>query len=247
MSYPLLMLVGQAGSGKDTVAGMIAEKVPDTELVSLASPIKEFAGKFMGFSDTQLYGPSSARAQLIPAEETLAALKMAATPFADGYGDSSIRNGVTDWLGRYFPASDRHQVRVRLREWLATLPQDEYSARTVLQTLGTAFGRAIDPDVWVKAAISTAQQKLVSGAGLVVITDGRFRNEILAVRRQNGMVWNLVVDGTGIFPSAPTMQHQSETEQTKIPSSWFDQTILNSKKGLDRLDRLVTNALESSL
>lgn len=56
----LIVLSGEAGAGKDSVAKVLVER-HGWETFSLAAPIKRFAADMFGFTDDQLYGPSSAR------------------------------------------------------------------------------------------------------------------------------------------------------------------------------------------
>lgn len=56
----LIVLSGEAGAGKDSVADLLADRHGWTKF-SLASPMKRFCADMFGFTDEQLYGPSSAR------------------------------------------------------------------------------------------------------------------------------------------------------------------------------------------
>ncbi len=56
----LIVLSGEAGAGKDSVAKLLTENY-GWQLYSLAGPLKRFASDMFGFTDEQLYGPSSAR------------------------------------------------------------------------------------------------------------------------------------------------------------------------------------------
>lgn len=57
----IIGLVGRAGSGKDTVAGMLTEILGGAASLSFAEPLKRFCGEVFDFSLQQLYGPSEAR------------------------------------------------------------------------------------------------------------------------------------------------------------------------------------------
>lgn len=56
----LIVLSGDAGAGKDSVANVLVDSY-GWERYSLAAPLKRFASDMFGFTDAQLYGPSSAR------------------------------------------------------------------------------------------------------------------------------------------------------------------------------------------
>lgn len=55
----LIVLSGDAGAGKDSLADVLYDM--GWQRYSLAGPLKRFAGDMFGFTDEQLYGPSSAR------------------------------------------------------------------------------------------------------------------------------------------------------------------------------------------
>lgn len=78
--------------------------------------------------------------------------------------------------------------------------------RFALQTLGTEWGRACDPEIWVKYTMRKALEHEAVGF-VVVITDCRFLNEALAVKKAGGQVW--YVDRPGMYEGA---LHASEAE-----------------------------------
>ena len=113
------------------------------------------------------------------------------------------------------------------------------SVRTLLQSIGTEWGRAVDVNIWIRHCIENADYVLagadydkVGGVHLhtgpyksrVIIPDGRFRNEILAIKKIGGMIIKVVRPGAGIEGS-----HASETEQDSIPDSWFDRIVYNTQ------------------
>lgn len=57
----IIALAGQAGSGKDTVATMIAEFRRDTRAFSFAEPLKRFAMEVFDWSEEQVFGASHLR------------------------------------------------------------------------------------------------------------------------------------------------------------------------------------------
>lgn len=116
--------------------------------------------------------------------------------------------------------------------------------RRALQVLGTEFGRTMDPDVWVRLAIETAEHvgrgaNYAPEVGLtrwlfpyhdvhkgVVIPDVRFRNEVGAINRAGGKVWKVVRDGAGLEGEAGL--HASEQELRRIPDSEFAAVLDNN-------------------
>ena len=112
--------------------------------------------------------------------------------------------------------------------------------RFALQTLGTEWGRACYPDVWIDYALRAARQVLEEdfrydpkcGAwGIdgrtkgVVISDVRFLNEVQAIRSAGGRVWLITRTGAGLEGTAA--QHRSEQEMNEIPRGLFECSILN--------------------
>ncbi len=90
---------------------------------------------------------------------------------------------------------------------------DGLTARRALQTLGTEWGRAMHPDVWVRACLKEARERLdwlVNGPAGVVIPDVRFANEVAAIRAAGGKVVRIVRPGAGLDGAAGA--HASETE-----------------------------------
>jgi hypothetical protein len=62
-----------------------------------------------------------------------------------------------------------------------------FSWRTAAQTLGTEWGRALDPDLWLKAAMRRCMS-----IDRAVISDVRFENEAEAIRKQGGTIIHMV-------------------------------------------------------
>jgi hypothetical protein len=72
--------------------------------------------------------------------------------------------------------------------------------RGLLQTFGTEFRRAQDPDYWVKR-----ESESLPPSGRFVYTDVRFWNEYDMIRRLSGIVWRVE------RPGVPGNGHISET------------------------------------
>lgn len=107
------------------------------------------------------------------------------------------------------------------------------SYRELAQTLGTEWGRALDPDFWIRIAAYRVQQIHQQGDN-VVITDVRFANEAAWVRAMGGHVVRLVRDS-----AAPVREHASEQQIDLVKA---ERTLDNnySKATLqDQIDRLI--------
>lgn len=240
-TYPLIIVSGPAGSGKDTVAGFLAT-LNNGVVIAQADPMKRFVRDLFGFSEDQLWGPSAARSTPghLSFEQIDHNFDTCAIPFVDS-----------------LPILDKPSAKVALRMWYMQLIKSgvELTPRRVLQLLGTEFGRAVNPDVWSNYAQNTAHYILAGGMGydktkglvapaplvktsdLVIISDGRFRNEILNVRRVGGMalrIKNPTVDTSKVLAGG-VQGHASEAEMATIPDSWFNYVIHNDHYGLDAL------------
>lgn len=221
MATPIVLIVGSAGSGKDTFGKILCDHA-GFERVALADPLKEIAYNVFGFSREQLWGPSERRNEIddryVPG----------------GSKFSRLQDPVKlhdELFGRYSPEHEKviTQFLSNLKDY--TLANNGLSARYTLQQLGTEVGRQISPSFWIDKAIAIAHQRLDKFAPGIVITDGRFLNEIRAVKAAGGIVIKLESDS-----SLEGEVHVSEVEMSKIPSTWFDMYIANDKsRGLNTL------------
>lgn len=217
-SYPLIMFVGQAGSGKDTASDFVAEALQGVKM-SLADPLKEMALKiFPEFDKEDLWGPSERRnkAYTVPAK-----------PYSVFSRESWVI-GCAKSVGASVSDAEAYKWLHSVGDWDVMKNEITVTPRKVLQTLGTDVVRKKNPDAWIDITIKRAHKALAKeGANAVVIPDGRFRNEVLAVKRAGGRVYRLV----GRNPVSDST-HASETEQLTIPDFWYDGIIQNIH-GLD--------------
>ena len=87
----------------------------------------------------------------------------------------------------------------------AIIPELGVSARHMMQTLGTEWGRAcIHPDFWVMIARADARRIMAYGRS-VVIDDVRFANEAAMIRELGGELWR--IERPGVIYSG---DHSSE-------------------------------------
>lgn len=247
--YPLILLSGKAGSGKDTVGEMLEQELGFAQRIALADPIKRFGYHVLDMPEDVLWGPSELRG-----------IKFDRRTLLDRHYSNQGEQASRRWANEVAEATGKsvQEVEEPLETWFRIHVADRSSggdvtARSVLQTLGTEFGRYLDQDVWVKCAKKAADECLSGRIGydkihgsttpkqtnVVIVTDGRFRNEVLAVRAWGGVairVWDPLAKGL----QGEAAKHASETEQDTIPGFWFSQTLINNKKhGLDALRRTV--------
>ena len=97
-------------------------------------------------------------------------------------------------------------------DWLGERKEDQLpgfpegiTARVALQTLGTEWGRNLDSDIWVKAAMREAEYFLHTDSK-VIFDDVRFANEAVAIRNAGGRVYRVSRKGF----EASTDNHISE-------------------------------------
>lgn len=96
------------------------------------------------------------------------------------------------------------------------------SYRALAQTLGTEWGRALDPDLWIRVAELRARH-LVGEDGSIpalIYTDIRFPNEAAWIRRHGGRLMRIVRPSV-----APVRSHASEQHVHDLS---VDVEVLNS-------------------
>ena len=67
----------------------------------------------------------------------------------------------------------------------------DFTWRQAAQQLGTEFGRALDPDIWTKI-IDRRIDVLAEQRKRVVISDVRFENEAVLIRKRGGYIIHMV-------------------------------------------------------
>ena len=192
----IIGIVGLAGSGKDSIANFLKEF--DFQRASFADPLKEFCQTALGFTNEQLWGPSKRRS-----EPHLSGQKVWVCSQCSWYGQ---------------PRNDRPRDECPCCS--CTTREQPLTARIALQTLGTEWGRALYPNIWVECLM-----RYIAGKGYsrAVIPDCRFENEAAIIRREGGYVWRVVREGAGTTPGMTA--HPSEVEQERIQA---DLTIYNN-------------------
>lgn len=102
-----------------------------------------------------------------------------------------------------------------------TIPGLRTTARHMLQTLGTEYGRnCVHPKLWVMCAEARISKLLSSGVP-VVVDDARFPNEAALIRQLGGEMWHVSRPGTERGTT-----HASEGGLDDYPL--FDLHIVNS-------------------
>lgn len=155
-----------------------------------------------------------------------------------GYTGLAFADPIRDMLRTLFTAtgtSTEYMLDRALKE--ERIPNIGTSYRVLAQTLGTEWGRSIDPNFWLRITGATIDASLQDSFGPVqiVISDVRFPNEADFIRQRGGQIWHVVRPGT-----QPVRAHESEAHALTIPA---DYTILNNGTLAD-LQGTVLRALE---
>lgn len=233
---PLIGIAGQAGSGKDTAASWIANNY-GAITIAQADPLKRFTKDVFGFTENQLWGPSELRNTPVDLTDQCAKIM------------ANFNSNAENWIEEVLPDNDQEAALESIQDWfnetLAIITEEPISCRKILQTLGTQWGRGQGPSMWVNYAIEMSMALLegglaysrtegpvdadTSGPSFVVVTDLRFRNEILTIKSLNGVA--LKIDrrtNKDVIETAGIKNHASESELASIPGHFFNRTIDNN-------------------
>lgn len=229
-NYPLILLCGKARSGKDTAAGFIKEIIPNTITIAQAAPIKDLGRLIFGFNDEQLHGNL---------KETIDSRH---PKHLWGWVENCLNTSIELWDKLAELEIERSQIEY----WVGTMKeayQENLTPRIMMQSLGE-YARNLEPDLWIDHALTkTAGILDTNKADLVVITDGRFRNEILGVKYTNGTV--VSVKNTE-NPDVGISKHPSEMELDSVPYFWYDKIIINNKEnGLEHYKEQIQQMMMS--
>lgn len=267
MNSPIVLLVGQAGSGKDTVASFLV-KNHGAVAIAQADPMKRLARLIFDFTEEQLWGPSETRnAPDLRFDNPRTWDKM--------WDDASVQLRSRYLIEEVMRATgavsadDLDEAVSGFKLWLRktnkrTMEGAPLTPRYVLQTMGTEWGRFQNRDIWSNYSIACAKKVLGGGyyysrvSGLnsdlsarpparVVITDGRFRNEVLNVLYVGGSTVRIesVTDAAAVA-AAGVQGHASEEEQKSIPGQYFGFVFKNDKSaGLEACERGVSQLVAS--
>ena len=236
---PIVALCAEAGAGKDSFGKYIADHYNGV-CIGQADVLKWMAREWFKFTEEQLFGPSEKRNEVD--------LRFADERVLSEVGYRVQQTGP-NWCEKLFPQKADEAWR-RLQHWFnhvvtRAAADKGLSARYVLQTLGTEWGRSLDKMVWTRYAADTAvallgggleyhrqygiQEAKTEGPSLVLCCDGRFRNEALQFRAAGGWAIRLVRGGAGAAAQAAGVAgHRSETELAGIPAHFFDFVVKNN-------------------
>jgi hypothetical protein len=223
---------GASSSGKDTAADFIIVEFGG-EKISFADPMKHLCRGVLGFTQEQLWGPSANRNA--PDFRYTGAHR----PGSCHIARVRLREQGPAWVAAVLPhfGPDKQTDAFHaLMQWLEDcLRQDGLTPRYALQTLGTEWGRAQDPDMWFKYADADATQRGVKG--YCVVSDVRFLNEGAFLQSKGAPLIEVLrpgFDGEAAM-AAGVAAHQSEMERVKNADA-FRQYITHTIHNDDTLD-----------
>ena len=238
---PIIGIGGQAGAGKDTVAGMMMKLQPGSVSIAQADPIKWLGRYGFDFTEDQLWGPSENR-------NGLDRRYLKQNGWDEAYNNLFGTKVAEQWLEEV-GIGDVKSLEVWFDELESEFADSgTFSPRIMLQRLGTEYARSHNPAVWSELAIKRAL-KLLGGnctynrlhgirtdyktplCPMVFITDVRFPNELIKIKTIGGK-------GLKVASSELTVStsHASEASLGQIPDFWWDVILYNNKQdGLDNL------------
>ena len=155
----------------------------------------------------------------------------------EGYKGLAFADPIRDMIGPLLDACGEPRAWMINRELKEQpIPALGVSYRHLAQTLGTEWGRAVQPDLWLRlAANKMMMASREDAAAQFVISDVRFANEADFVRQLGGQIWRIE------RADAPSVrEHVSESEIDRLK---VDQYIHNDGS-LVELQRLVCMALD---
>ena len=203
----LIGFSGRKGSGKSMLANVLKEKY-GAEAVSLANPIKELCSRLLGITVDQLN-------ELKNSDEPL---KRSIVYYDKTVWVSTIRSEV--------PGIPEQAVS----EWVDSVFGDaNYTARAMLQTIGTELIRKFDEDWHIRRMLDTIRN---SESDMVVVDDIRFPNEKDSFIKAGGTVFFVLRPDLSI----PVSNHSSENsihwhdfEQNRIILNMYDMDFMKQE------------------
>lgn len=123
------------------------------------------------------------------------------------------------------------------RGWKESTVQElGFSPRVAAQTLGTEWGRSLNPHIWVLLAQQFVNRH--SDAPGVVFSDVRFANEAKWIRESGGTV--------GLIVRTGLVAVKSHVSEFGIPSDYIDTEILNEGT-VEQFGRRIRDKLNGKL
>ncbi|WP_369147052.1 hypothetical protein [Streptomyces sp. R44] len=120
--------------------------------------------------------------------------------FADALKEAALRIDPPVWITNH--GDDFERLSEVVGDWGWEKAKEGHEVRRFLQELGASM-RAVDPEIWIRAALKKVDEANEAGVPCV-ITDVRYINELDTLRR---LRWHTVhIDR----PDVPQLVHESE-------------------------------------
>ena len=224
------MIIGLAGNlntGKDTVAKMLPRFRP----IAFAKALKDIAGKLFDIPNDVLWGPSHFRD--IPIESSWSDLYWMSAKRR--LGDETLRARIREVFTDKHYAEALRNLQGMVEDRFDTELGSTVAPRHLLQQIGTEWGRAINPRVWLETVGRTIAERPQDNW---VITDTRFFNEAkYAETELDGyVIW---IDASERVKSEKT--HASEPTREDLEPHVF--ATLDNNKSLTELGENVSRLL----
>ncbi|CAB4127094.1 deoxynucleoside monophosphate kinase [uncultured Caudovirales phage] len=270
MRSPILIgVVGEAGSGKSTVASLLLETMENTQKIAFADQIKAFCAHVFDFSFDQLYGPSAMRNapdrrysfalakkefwanEELPLFDRIIAKLMCTTPTLEDLLDNRdlcktrYSQFADEWLsGLALDDFPKTVARQMLDAVFAEIMSEkrELTPRYALQLLGTEFGRAIHPDIWMNSALDEARLLMEDGFN-VLIDDVRFWNEASGISISGGIVLQVVRPNQDVAVETSIFKHASEQDSKSEQMKKYVHHVIVNDGSLEDLEKAVKRFL----
>jgi hypothetical protein len=228
MNKNVIAVFGKSRSGKNTIGDMIAASRKGTMQIAFADKLKQICGELFGLTHEDMNtDEGKARATKLvcptcPVCKSIDTEMLSATVAFSSFYDEPIVNhkGPKQATCKSCGAVGAPESFVGF-----------WTPRTIMQFIATEGVRRVDPQAWARYTMKTASILMrpvadVSVPTLIVITDGRFRSELAAVREAGGVAWRVRRPETD-DRAVGLAGHASETEIDGIPDSDFDEVIVN--------------------
>lgn len=108
------------------------------------------------------------------------------------------------------------------------------SPRILMQTLGTEWGRKINPDAWLNVWRSQ-----LPASGLVVVPDVRFENEAAAIRGLGGILIHVTRPVTADMLAVPAHASEAGIKRQK------GDTVLHNDRGIEKVAALAAQIIDN--
>lgn len=213
-SPKIIGLSAQLQNGKDTVAALILKLTSKTDLYNnwktrrFAGKLKEMTAILLGCNVEDLEDINFKNKELGEEWRRWYIIDPGLVTETD--------NGI---VTPYFSNEQDVYDYIKEKEWYwleGLKPTSELlTPRLILQLLGTEGGRdVIHPNIWVNATLGDLTEK-----DRVIITDARFLNEVLGIKRKGGIVVKIIrpsVKSTSTHPSETSLNNYKDWDYVII-------------------------------